>query len=90
MNAFATMSDAITTVALSTSFVKAQTGIRRTDRILQKLLLFVVTRGMLVSVVQVAMIILCLVQPEELYWYDHQSVWVILKGLESGCLFSSA
>ena len=84
------MSDTITTVTLSTSFVKAQTGIRRTDRILQKLLLFVVMQGMLVSVVQLAMIILFLVQPEKLYWYDHQSVCVILKGLASGCLFSPA
>ncbi|KAF9460438.1 hypothetical protein BDZ94DRAFT_921683 [Collybia nuda] len=65
---FATVTDIITTVALSWAVSTAHSGFRRTRALLQRLLLYIVTRGLLVTVVQVAFLIAYEAQPYGLSW----------------------
>lgn len=67
-NGLSAISDILATVSLSVSFFKAKTGIKRTDTILQSLFLFVVTRGVLVTVVQLLILILYVAGPSKLWW----------------------
>jgi len=64
----ASFSDLVATTALCWSFNSVQTGIKRTDTLLQKLFQYTVTRGLFVTINQTVFLILFLVKPEKLWW----------------------
>ncbi|THV05902.1 hypothetical protein K435DRAFT_834563 [Dendrothele bispora CBS 962.96] len=67
-NACYTVAEVMATIALGWSLHKAKTGIRRTDSILTKLFTWMVTRGILLSIIQVLSMILYLVSPASFLW----------------------
>ncbi|KAF9070771.1 hypothetical protein BDP27DRAFT_1322991 [Rhodocollybia butyracea] len=62
------VSDVITTIALCWSFNHGQTGINRTDNLLQKLFQYTVTRGLLVTLDQTLFLVLFLTKTQKLWW----------------------
>ncbi|KAH7909478.1 hypothetical protein BJ138DRAFT_216758 [Hygrophoropsis aurantiaca] len=65
---FAALVDIMITSSLTWSLATSKSGIKRTDTMLQKLLMFVVSRGLLVSVTQVLFLITYVVRPDALWW----------------------
>ncbi|KAH7909477.1 hypothetical protein BJ138DRAFT_1155134 [Hygrophoropsis aurantiaca] len=65
---FAAVVDIMITFSLTWSFATSKRGIKRTDNMLQRLLMYVVSRGLLVSVTQVLFLITYVVKPEALWW----------------------
>ncbi|THV01136.1 hypothetical protein K435DRAFT_621941, partial [Dendrothele bispora CBS 962.96] len=63
-----TVCELAATIALAYSFYKSRTGIRRTDAILSRLFTFVVTRGLLLSVIQILSMVLFFARPDKEYW----------------------
>jgi len=61
-------SDIVVTTALCWAFARSQTGIKRTDTLLQKLFQYTVTRGLFVSLDQTIFVIIYLIKPEKLWW----------------------
>ncbi|KAK7442537.1 hypothetical protein VKT23_016135 [Stygiomarasmius scandens] len=67
-NVLYTIAELVATVALAWSFYKSKTGIRRTDSILTRLFGWFVTRGILLSIVQVLSLALYLANPLSFIW----------------------
>ncbi|KAH7908457.1 hypothetical protein BJ138DRAFT_354342 [Hygrophoropsis aurantiaca] len=65
---FSAIADITITYFLTWSFSNAKRGINSTDTILQKLLVYVVSRGLLVTVTQVLFLITYVVKPTALWW----------------------
>ncbi|KAH7908458.1 hypothetical protein BJ138DRAFT_1115844 [Hygrophoropsis aurantiaca] len=65
---FSAVADIIITAALTWTFASSKKGIKRSDTILQKLLMYVVSRGLLVSVSQVLFLVTYLAKPDALWW----------------------
>lgn len=61
-------SDVILTVCLSWSFTNAKTGFERTDTLLQKLLQYTVTRGLLMTLFHITMLVVYLAQTDSFNW----------------------
>ncbi|KAL0570368.1 hypothetical protein V5O48_011599, partial [Marasmius crinis-equi] len=67
--ALQSLADILTTISLSWYFVTMRTGLPRTDTLMVHLYRFVVARGILVSVIQIAHTIVFLVfDPKKFYW----------------------
>ncbi|KAF9038257.1 hypothetical protein BDP27DRAFT_1347892 [Rhodocollybia butyracea] len=66
------VSDITTTVALSWTFKGMNSGIKRTDTLINKMFQYAVTRGIFVTVNQLAFLILYLVNTEKLWWMPFQ------------------
>jgi len=62
------LSDLITTIALCWSFSHSQTGIKRTDTLLQRFFQYTVTRGVLVTLDQTLFLVFFLTKTERLWW----------------------
>ncbi|KAK7054326.1 hypothetical protein VNI00_003519 [Paramarasmius palmivorus] len=65
---FAALGDVAVTSALSWSFRVSKTGIKRTDTLLQRLLQYTVTRGALVTAIQICTLIVYVVNPASMDW----------------------
>ncbi|KAH7908456.1 hypothetical protein BJ138DRAFT_1128448 [Hygrophoropsis aurantiaca] len=65
---FSVAADVLITLCLTWSLASAKRGIKRSDNILQKLLLYIVSRGLLVAITQLLFLILYLVKPGALWW----------------------
>ncbi|KAH7927607.1 hypothetical protein BV22DRAFT_1127294 [Leucogyrophana mollusca] len=64
----AAVADIVTTVSLTWSLASSKRGFKSTNTMLQKLLVYVVSRGLLVTVTQVLFLVIYLAWPEQLYW----------------------
>ncbi|KAH7927610.1 hypothetical protein BV22DRAFT_268848 [Leucogyrophana mollusca] len=64
----AAVADIATTIFLTWTLASAKRGFKRTNTILQKLLVYIVSRGLLVTVTQVLFLVIYLAWPEQLYW----------------------
>ncbi|KAH7929247.1 hypothetical protein BV22DRAFT_138573 [Leucogyrophana mollusca] len=64
----AAIADIVITVVLTWTLSSAKRGFKRTDTMLQKLLLYVVSRGLLVTVTQILFLIIYFIRPDQLYW----------------------
>jgi len=64
----ATVADVTATVALSWYLSSVRSGIKRTDTVLQRLLVYVVTRGLLITVAQILYVVIYLSFPTKLFW----------------------
>ncbi|THU98292.1 hypothetical protein K435DRAFT_609608, partial [Dendrothele bispora CBS 962.96] len=75
------LSDIITTIALLWGLSSYKTGVKQTDTLLEKLCRYVVTRGLFVTIDQIAYVIMYLLRPEKLWWtpfhYSLSKVYVI-------------
>ncbi|THU97996.1 hypothetical protein K435DRAFT_661824, partial [Dendrothele bispora CBS 962.96] len=67
-NALFTLSELLASGGLAWSLHRSKTGIKRTDGILVKLFTWMVTRGALLSVIQLLQMILFFAQPLTLNW----------------------
>ncbi|KAH7917978.1 hypothetical protein BV22DRAFT_921130 [Leucogyrophana mollusca] len=65
---FAAIADIGITVSLTWTLASAKRGVKRTDTMLQKLLLYIVSRGLLVSVTQVLFLVVFLTGPGSVHW----------------------
>ncbi|ESK94334.1 hypothetical protein Moror_8199 [Moniliophthora roreri MCA 2997] len=78
---FAALGDLAVTVALLWSFRHSRTGFKKTDGLLQKLLQYTVTRGVLMTLLQSCLLIVYLSQPGSLSWtalyYCESKLYVI-------------
>ncbi|EEB90682.1 hypothetical protein MPER_11077 [Moniliophthora perniciosa FA553] len=61
-------SDIILTVCLSWSFTHAKTGFERTDTLLQKLFQYTVTRGLLMTLFHITLLVVYLAQTDSFNW----------------------
>jgi len=64
----ATVADVTATVSLSWYLSSVRSGIKRTDTILERLLMYVVSRGLLITIVQILYVIIYLSFPTKLFW----------------------
>ncbi|KAI3622689.1 hypothetical protein WG66_015486 [Moniliophthora roreri] len=67
-SALSLLCDLVATIALLWSFRAFRTGFRRTDTALQTLIEYTITRGVLVTVVQVCIIISYVIRPDRFFW----------------------
>ncbi|KAF9458953.1 hypothetical protein BDZ94DRAFT_1269276 [Collybia nuda] len=67
-HALATLTDIFTTIALSWTFSTTRTTFKRTRALLQKLLLYTVTRGLFVTIIQLAFLVTYQAQPFGASW----------------------
>ncbi|KAH7908455.1 hypothetical protein BJ138DRAFT_1157611 [Hygrophoropsis aurantiaca] len=66
--AFSVAADVLITLCLTWSLSTAEDGVKRSDKILQKLLRYTVSRGLLVTVAQLLFLILYFANPDALWW----------------------
>ncbi|KIK67061.1 hypothetical protein GYMLUDRAFT_849204 [Collybiopsis luxurians FD-317 M1] len=69
-NAVSTVCEVVATAALAWSLGLSQTGVRRTDlsAVLRRLLTYTITRGLLLTVIQVLSLVVYVAQPTKLTW----------------------
>ncbi|KAF8829499.1 hypothetical protein HHX47_DHR3000974 [Lentinula edodes] len=67
-NAMTTMCEVVATTALAWSLHSSRTGVPRTDNILHKLHNYTITRGVLLTVVQILSLVFYVAQPTKLTW----------------------
>jgi len=67
-NGISTVCEVVATASLAWSLSTSRTGVQRTDGILQKLHTYTITRGVLLTVIQVLALIVYVAQPEKLTW----------------------
>lgn len=67
-NGISTVCEVVATAALAWSLRSSRTGIPRTDSILLKLHTYTITRGILLTIIQVLSLILYVAQPTKLTW----------------------
>ncbi|KAH7915193.1 hypothetical protein BJ138DRAFT_1176726 [Hygrophoropsis aurantiaca] len=65
---FSAVADIMITASLTMLLSSAKTGMQRTNTVLQKLIVFIVSRGLMVSVTQVLFLIVYLIRPDRLWW----------------------
>ncbi|KAH7908751.1 hypothetical protein BJ138DRAFT_1156935 [Hygrophoropsis aurantiaca] len=65
---FAALADVGITVSLTWTLASSKRGIKQTDTVLQKLLLYIVSRGLLVSITQVLFLVIFLTGPGTVRW----------------------
>ncbi|KAF5367988.1 hypothetical protein D9758_004407 [Tetrapyrgos nigripes] len=64
----AALADVLVTFQLCYSFFQFRTGIRRTDKLIQRLIQFLVTRGVLITISQICYLAIYYAGIERLYW----------------------
>ncbi|KAJ3809940.1 hypothetical protein F5876DRAFT_66060 [Lentinula aff. lateritia] len=67
-NAMTTMCEVVATTALAWSLHSSRTGVPRTDNILHKLHNYTITRGVLLTIVQILSLVFYVAQPTKLTW----------------------
>ncbi|KAJ3923872.1 hypothetical protein F5877DRAFT_62988 [Lentinula edodes] len=72
-NAMTTMCEVVATTALAWSLHSSRTGVPRTDNILHKLHNYTITRGVLLTVVQILSLVFYVAQPTKLTWLNTRS-----------------
>ncbi|KAF9020586.1 hypothetical protein BDP27DRAFT_1250271, partial [Rhodocollybia butyracea] len=79
------VSDITTTIALSWTFKGMNSGIKQTETLLNKLFQYTVTRGIFVTLNQLAFLILYLVNAKKLWWMPFHlcitKIYVITMGM---------
>ncbi|KAH7929264.1 hypothetical protein BV22DRAFT_1116995 [Leucogyrophana mollusca] len=65
---FSAVADVMITASLTVLLSSAKSGVKRTNTVLQKLIVFIVSRGLMVSVTQVLFLIVYLIRPDKLWW----------------------
>ncbi|GLB42931.1 putative glucokinase regulator family protein [Lyophyllum shimeji] len=66
---FGTATDVLATVAMCVYLTSSKTGISETTTLLNKLILFVIHRGVLVTLIQTLLLITFYAAPRNLYWF---------------------
>ncbi|KAH7929241.1 hypothetical protein BV22DRAFT_1192152 [Leucogyrophana mollusca] len=102
---FSAFVDIIITISLSWTISSAKVGVKHTDTLLQKLLVYIVSRGLLVSITQVLFLIIYLWRPGSPNWapfhFASSKIYVItvvamlngrhvLREQQGGNVFSSS
>ncbi|KAK0434546.1 uncharacterized protein EV420DRAFT_1682776 [Desarmillaria tabescens] len=67
-NGSAALADILITIALSWNLSRSRTGIPRTNNVIQKMLTYIINRGLLVTVTQTLTLIMFSVEQTKLHW----------------------
>ncbi|KAK0434544.1 uncharacterized protein EV420DRAFT_1653918 [Desarmillaria tabescens] len=67
-NGSAALADILITIALSWNLSRSRTGIPRTNNVIQKMLTYIINRGLLVTVIQTLTLIMYSVEQTNLHW----------------------